>query len=240
MIRYLRMSQPISNGSDNCDERLSLASIRRMAAKVVSSVLALVFAGLVAGCHTIRETAPPRTATEELLLSTAADRAVTNEDFSWLKGKRVFLEDKYFESYDKGYVVGLIRQCLSEAGALLTATNTQAEFMVEIRSGALSINSSETLFGIPAATAPVPLTGAIQTPEVAFYKSQKDDSISKFALYAYRRESGNFVQAVGPMTGGAYFHLYKILGMSWKRTDVPELKHPPKSTHPAGRNQTGQ
>ena len=180
--------------------------------------------GAVTGCRSFRQTEPPRTATEQLLLSTAANRALTNADFSWLKGKKIFVEDKYFESYDKGDAVSLIRQHLSAAGALLTTTNDKAEIIVEIRAGVLSVNSAQTLFGIPAATAPVPLAGAVPTPEIALYKSEKDDSVSKLALFAYKRESGEYIQASPPMIGYAYFHLFKLFGISWRRTDVPELK----------------
>ena len=124
------------------------ARLRAGKRSVVTGAFGLALIGLAAGCHTIRQTDPPRTASEELLISTAADRAMTNEDFSWLKGKKIFVEDKYFESFDKGYAVSLIREHLSSAGGLLTATNDKADFIVEIRSGALSINSAETLFGM--------------------------------------------------------------------------------------------
>ena len=203
------------------------ANIRAKAQAVILGAVALLFIGAVTGCHTVRQTDPPRTATEELLISTAANRALTNEDFSWVKGKRIFVEDKYFESYDKGFAVSLIRQCLSKNGGLLTSTNDKADLIVELRSGALSINSQETLFGIPATTLPVPVTGAVSLPEVAFYKSTKEDSISDLYLFIYERESGNFVQSDGPMAAGAYFHLYKLLGIQWKRTDVPDLKKKP-------------
>jgi hypothetical protein len=205
---------------------------------VITGAVALVLAVGVTACHTVRQTDPPRTATEELLISTAADRALTNQDFSWLKGRRIFVEDKYFESYDKGYAVSLVRQCLSAGGGLLTPTNDKADLVVEIRSGALSINSAETLFGVPSAPVPVPLTGAVQLPEIAFYKSDKEDSIAKFALFVYERDSGNFVASRGPYYGGSYYHLYKLLGVNWKRTDVPALKKPvwkpvPPDDHPA-------
>ncbi len=209
------------------------AGVRAAARAVILGVIALLLVVTVTGCHTVRETDPPRTATEELLISTAADRALTNEDFSWLKGKKVFVEDKYFESYDKGYAVSLIRQCLSAGGGLLTSTNDKADLIVEIRSGALSINSQETLFGIPSTVLPVPVTGAVALPEVAFYKSTKEDSISKFALFVYERDTGNYVQSQGPMVAGAYFHLYKLLGFQWKRTDVPALKKPAYKAKPA-------
>ncbi len=188
----------------------------------------LVLAVLLSGCYTAKVSEPPRTALEQVLLSRASDLAMQGVDLSWLNGKKIFVEEKYFDSYDKGYVISLIRQHLSQAGARLVSTNQNADVIVEIRSGGLGMNTSEMLFGIPTLTVPVPFSGPLQTPELAIYKSQKADSIGKFALFAYVRESGEFVQSVGPVSGYAHFYLYKILGIAWKKTDVPQLKSHPK------------
>jgi hypothetical protein len=158
-----------------------------------------------------------------LLISTAADTALRDVDFSWLKAKKVFVEEKYFDSYDKGYVMSLIRERIAAGGGLLTSTNGSADVVVEIRSGALSINNSELLVGLPSMTLPVPLTGPVPTPEIAIYSRKADKSIAKLALFAYERASSKYIKSVGPMSGTAYFRLYRALVVSWQRTDVPEL-----------------
>jgi hypothetical protein len=194
----------------------------------------LLLAAALCGCHTVRESTPPRTATEQLLLTTAADNALAEQRFSWLEGKRTFLQDKYFESYDKGFVVGLIRERLSASGALLVKRENRAEVIVEIRSGALSMDNSERLVGLPAMTLPVPLAGPLQTPEIAFYRCKRSDSVAKFALFAYERVSGHYLRSVSPMLGRAQLRLYKVLIFSWQRTDVPELPlhNNPKAANP--------
>jgi hypothetical protein len=192
-------------------------------ARAARGLLWLALMAWVAGCQLVKESAPPRTATEQLLLSTATDSALEDTRFSWLEGKRVFVEEKYFESYDKGYAVGLIRERLSASGALLAKTDDKADVIVEIRSGALSINASETLVGLPAMTMPVPLTGPVPTPEIGLFSKRASISIAKIALFAYERPSGRYLQSAGPMVGRAHFHLYKILFVSWRGSDVPEL-----------------
>jgi hypothetical protein len=176
------------------------------------------------GCSTVRRTEPPRTATEELLISQASEKAMQPVDFTWVNGKKVFVEDKYFESYDKGQAVSLIREKISRAGGLLTPTNDKADIIVEIRSGGLSVNSSDYMIGIPSVTLPVPVTGPVTTPEVAFFKDEKDFGIAKFSLFAYARETGAFTNASGPDSGKAHFYLYKLFGIGWQRTDVLELQ----------------
>jgi hypothetical protein len=197
--------------------------------KASTIVWLTILAAALCGCTTVRESTPPRTATEQLLLSTAAQSATEDRDFAWVSGKKIFVEEKYFESYDKGNAIGLLRERLSASGARLVKTDTQAEIIVEIRSPVLSMNNSSTLIGVPAMTVPVPLAGPLQTPEIALYKNSLADSIAKFALFAYERESGRYVASADPMLGRAQLHLYKVLFISWKKTDVPELKKPKKA-----------
>lgn len=184
----------------------------------------------VTGCHTIKDTTPARTATEQLLLSAASERALTQaEPLDWLKGKRVFVEDKYFESYDKGQAVGVVRERLSAAGCLLADTSTNAEIIVEIRSAALSIDDDDYLVGLPSLPIPIPFAGTTKTPEIPLYKAKKFDAIGKVALFGYDKASGRYIAAAGPIAGRAYLHRYSLLFISWRRTDVPELPgHHPK------------
>jgi hypothetical protein len=202
-----------------------------MSAKCIASYSSLLLLSLVCGCYTAKVSEPPRTALEQMLLSRAADLTMEQVDFTWLRGKKVFVEEKYFESYDKGYAISLIRQRISQDGGLLMSSNINAEVIVEIRSGGLGMSTSEALIGLPALTVPVPFSGAMQTPEIALYKNQTADSMAKFALFAYRRETGENLRSVWPVSGYAHFRLYKILGIAWRRTDVPQLmRHPlPKS-----------
>jgi hypothetical protein len=184
----------------------------------------LACAAVLCGCRTVRESAPPRTATEQLLLSTAANNALADTRFDWLEGKKTFVEDKYFESYDKGHAIGAIRERLSASGALLVSKEEQADIVVEIRSGVLSMDNSDFLIGLPAMAVPIPLTGSpVQTPELALYKSKRADSVAKFALFAYERVTGHYLRSVNPMLGRAKLCLYKVVFISWQKTDVPEL-----------------
>src|ERR1035441_4077829 len=69
------------------------------------------------GCTQTILTAPQRSATEQLLLSTAAERAIVSTNLSLFDGKKVFFDASYFESYDGKYAIGTIRDALSRAGA---------------------------------------------------------------------------------------------------------------------------
>ena len=177
---------------------------------------------LLGGCVTNKTTTPTRTATEQLLLSTATDRALQSANFMAFENQKVFLDTTYFDSYDSKYAIGTIRDALSRAGALLEDNVTNSDIIVEARSGALSIDSAVLLFGIPNMAVPVPLAGALQVPELAFYKSDKEGSTAKIALLAFVKKSGAHVYSSGPLDGKSYDKHYKLLFISWIRTDIPE------------------
>lgn len=180
---------------------------------------------LLTACHGIRVSEPTRTATEQLLLSTATDEAVQDIDLSPLKDRKIFFDDTYFESYDDGYAKGSIRELIATAGGKLVSKRDKSEVVVEARSGALGIDSRESLLGLPELNLPIPLAGQVQSPELVLYKSQKSDSVAKFALIAYETESGDLQVRTGSMVGKSKFYHYKILGfINWRSTDIPEQK----------------
>lgn len=130
-------------------------------------------------------TSPPRSVTEQLLLSTAADRALTNADFQIFADKKIYLDATYFDSYDSKYAIGSIRDALSRAGALLVEAATNSDVIIQARSGGLSIDGSDSLIGVPNLILPIPFSGPLPIPELALYKTQKQHYIAKIALLAY-------------------------------------------------------
>jgi len=188
----------------------------------VLSISCLLAAWLAGGCTTEKNTTPARSATEQLLLSAAADRAARAANLEIFAGRRVYLDAAYFDSYDSKYALGTVRDALSRAGALLMESPTNSEIIVEARSGALAIDMADTMFGIPAMSVPLPLTGLVQTPELAFYKAQKQNSAAKFALLAYAHESRAHIYSSGPLDGTSSLNHYRLLVVSWTHTDLPE------------------
>jgi hypothetical protein len=185
----------------------------------------LVLTMTISGCSTAITTNPPRSVTEQLLLSTAADRAIASASLPMVQGKKVFVDGTYFDSYDPKYVLGSIRDAFSRAGALLVDTVSNSDIIVEARSGGLSTDASESLLGVPATGIPIPLAGVVSIPELAIYKSSRQHSIAKLALLAYDTHSREHIYSSGPMVGKSYNKYYKFLGLiQWTTTDIPEKK----------------
>jgi hypothetical protein len=199
-----------------------------MGLKIFIAGIFLAVAALVGGCSSFKMTNPPRSATEQLLLSSAADRALASVDLSVFLNQKVFLDTAYFESYDSKYAIGEIRDALNRAGALLEPDAKSASIIIEVRSGALSIDSEDTLIGVPNIGVPIPLAGTISIPEVALYKSETQFAFAKIALLAYANQSRAHIFSSGPLDGKSYNKNHKILFIAWISTDLPEKQKKPE------------
>ena len=155
----------------------------------------------VTGCGTTRISDTLRTGTEQLLLSTAIERAVNDMDFSVLDGKDVYFDPQYLRGVsDEGYIISSIRQRLLAEGAFLKATRDEATYVVEARAGTVGTNRQDVLIGVPQVTLP---TGAMMPgapsaiPEIPLAKKTQQRGIVKLAAFAYNQQTGQAVWQSG-------------------------------------------
>lgn len=165
---------------------------------VACGALALVAA---AGCGTTKWSDSPRTATEQLLISDAVDRAVSEIDFGVLAGHDVYLQTKYFDgAVDDKYVIGTLRQHMLASGCIIKDKLEDAQYVVELRAGAIGTNRNDLLFGVPQTSLP---TGGMfpvaptSIPEIPLMKRTNQQAVAKIAVFAYERLSGQPVWQSG-------------------------------------------
>jgi len=191
-------------------------------------VLMVAFALGVGGCTTTNETNPQRSATEELLISGAADRAAAQLDLAIPRGTKVFIDPSKFDvsTIDGKYALGQIEDKLVRSGAKPVGERKDAEMVVQPRVGALSIDDDQFLIGIPKMNLPIPLAGTLSTPEVALYKKRTRSGIAKFAATAYGENENLASASTDPKYGLAHEREWTVLlFFSWKNSDVaPENK----------------
>lgn len=189
-----------------------------------SARLAVVLLLGLAACSTVRETEPGRTATEQLMFSTAADRAADQLAFILPEGARVFVDASYAEGTDSKYLLGAIRDRILLKGANLVNDRGQADIVIEPRIGAMSIDRNKTLYGTPDFGIPLPLTGDLRIPEMALFKRDVRQAVIKVAATGYDAKTGKLTQSIDPVYGFAYkTDWVALLFFSWSRNDlVPE------------------
>ncbi len=146
------------------------------------------------GCGTTRWTDTSRTATEQLLVSDAVDRAVDAIDFGVLAGQSVFLDTEHIDGItDQGYVIGSLRQKLLASGCVLKADRKDAKYVVEPRIGAVGTDRHELLYGVPATNigSVMSLPGVPSSvPEIPIVKRTDQIGVAKISVFAYVQETG--------------------------------------------------
>ncbi len=159
---------------------------------------------LISGCGTTRTSNTARTATEQLLISDAIDRAVQSINFSKLAGRSVYFDERHlYEVVDDGYLISSFRQHLLASGCILKDAREQATYVIEPRAGAIGTDNDELLFGIPATNVPqLTLLSGLPSaiPEVPVIKRRHQRGVAKVAVFAYRRDTGEPVWQSGIAT----------------------------------------
>jgi hypothetical protein len=181
----------------------------RRSARILA-LLMLLTALSQTGCTTVRTTNPPRTATEQFLISQAAMEAIRELSAEGLRGRLAFVDPTFFEAIDESYIIGELRAKLLEAGVALTNDRQAAEIIVETRTTGVGIDFYEFLLGIPsvnvgtvaaaAGAPPVP----VSTPELALIKNTRQLGFAGVAFVAYWADTGELITSAGPAIGESH------------------------------------
>lgn len=220
---------------------LLLSPIRALRSTVSGRAVALVpviaFLLLAGGCTTVRVTDPPRTATEQFLISGSISEAINALSMDGLRDQLVYLETAYLTgdpppssgiknqiidrtrpNQDFTFLLAELRARMLKEGVRLTETREEATVVVEPRTGGVGIDRYEFLLGLPS----VAVSGSIGveaagnvpllTPELAILKSTRQLAYSSVAFVAYRVKGGELVSQSGPFVGKRMRADYWILG----------------------------
>jgi len=200
--------------------------LRRLPAQLVLAVALLA----IAACSSSRKTQPEHSATEQLLVTNAVDKAVRQLRLPLPDGTRVYLRTDGIEGDYAPYTKAAIREAIVEQGAYLTAERGDADTVIDVRAGALSSDEFETLVGMQSFEVPIPLAGNIETPEIAFYKRSERRGVAKVAATAYSADAGKHIASTGQTYGFAHKRQWTMLiFFSWQEDDlIPDHVEPSK------------
>ncbi|MFM8253233.1 MAG: DUF6655 family protein [Planctomycetota bacterium] len=170
-------------------------------------------------CQTGCGSTKSRTATEQLLMSDAVDRAVAQIDFKELSGQKVFFDTKFvvntkdpaFIGNLKGlgyvnaeYVISSLRQQMVAADCRLQDKLEDADFVVEARLGAVGVDNNEVVYGLPA-SAPYSAAANVVSngpsipslPELSVARKIVQVGAAKIGVFAYERQTREPVWQAG-------------------------------------------
>lgn len=153
------------------------------------------------GCTTVRESYPSRTATEQLIISEAADNAAKDFKLNIAKERTCYLDATNFEGVDAKYAVSAIRQKLMEQGIALLDKRDDADTIIEIRAGALSMDSRSKTLNLPGINvgSVIPI---IPSPLNFNQLSRKvDEGMAKISGFAYDKKTGHLLSVAETVVG---------------------------------------
>lgn len=140
----------------------------------------VVLSGILPGCTSTKTTNTARTGTEQLLISNAIDQSLGKIDFTPMAGKKVHVEEKYLDSVDKGYVASTVRHHVLAAGGALAPKPEEADVVLEIRSGGIGTDTSDSFLGVPG----ISLPGMLTLPDVKLITRTRQSAYAKLGLVA--------------------------------------------------------
>ncbi|WP_183212047.1 DUF6655 family protein [Brevundimonas variabilis] len=186
------------------------------------SAIVLVLASLLAACASTSETNPSRTATEQLLIARAADKAVEGLRLPVPDGTRVFVDDAFFRAENASYAVSAIRNALSVAGYALANDRNSAEAVFELRAGALSLEQMRRVVGLPPLAVPINESfNVVSIPELSIYSRRDRVGVAEFSGFVYDGRTGTPLGAVAPMIGEYRIRSHKVLMViAWGQQSV--------------------
>ncbi len=149
------------------------------------------------GCGTSRWSDSKRTATEQMLISDAVERAVMLIDMRPLSGQSVFLDTTILDDATDGkYMASALKHQLLASGCEIAPDKDHASIIVEARAGAIGTDRTDLLLGIPATSVSFMGNGT-SIPEIAAYKRTHQRGVAKVNLFAYERTTGRPVWQSG-------------------------------------------
>jgi len=183
----------------------------------------------LAGCQTnLRVTDSGPTASEQFLMSQAAEKAVAQLSFESLHGRDVFMDTTYYDSQKQPFILGEVRARCFREGIRLVPARDKAQIVLEVRSGAVGIDRHDFLIGIPSLQADVGTTESnlrnipLLTPELALVKNIEQRGYANVAFVAYWVDTSELVSSSGPFVGRTFREDWWFFGFGPRTVgDIP-------------------
>lgn len=169
---------------------------------------------IISGCGTTKWSDTSRTATEQLLITSAMDQVVDEFNFYPLSGRKLYINKAGVNCTDSQYLISILRQQLAANGVLVKDKEEDADYILEIAPGAAGTNRYDLMYGIPKTEIPSLVTGGTVSaiPEIALIKRTDQKAQVKLMLWAYNKKNGAIIWQSGNKTKTAHLRNRWILG----------------------------
>ncbi len=191
---------------------------------VCGSIAALFL--LTGGCSTPQITDTARGVTEQILLSTVSERAISQMRLDNYREKKAFVEYDFLEpQVDKANVKGLLEMHFASFGITLVKDVAQADIIIQPLCGVLATDNMQLLVGTPDLPIPLPDTNLnFAIPEVPLLKKLQRRAFARFNLNILNAKDRSPVEAIRNSNAEAEYINWIILFIPFNTHTLPMLK----------------
>jgi len=152
----------------------------------------------------------PRTAVQQILVTEAIERALDGLEWPDLEGRTVVVRSgapgvgygSPSLTTDEGYLLRAGEVRVARSGGRVVDDPSQADYVLTLLAGALSLDRSRRLFGIEGTEGGFfPIT----FPMLAIYERLHEEGFAKTQIVLNDAHSGGLVHASGPATATTYY-----------------------------------
>jgi hypothetical protein len=157
---------------------------------------------VASGCAFSSRVETPRSSWEQILATTAIDRALKQVEWPEVDGKSVFVEvGPPGDVLDDLYLQRSIEVALADRGAQIARNAEGAEYLLSCLVGAIGLDISGRFMGLMGSQGGfIPFT----IPELALYKNTLRRGVAKTEIYLVDLETKKIIHHSGPVEGAAY------------------------------------
>ncbi len=210
---------------NNCPTSLLAGSALRGGARPVRHLagLTLLLMATLTGCVTPRITDTARSAIEQNLLATAAERAVKMMDFSEFKNKKATMDySQLATQVDKEYIMAVFETHLGNNGVKVVTNADNAEIRIKLFCGIFAADDTKFEIGTPELPIPVPYTDlSFAIPALSLFQKINRSGYCRIGAAVYDAKTDDFLKSfTGINTKTEYNNWVLILFFPFTTTDL--------------------
>ena len=158
---------------------------------------------VASGCAFSSRVQTPRSSWEQILATTAIDRALKQIEWPEVEGKSVFVEvGPPGDVLDDLYLQQSIEVILAGRGAQIARNVESAEYVLNCLVGAIGLDINGRFLGVQGTSGGILLP--FRFPDLALYKNTLRRGVAKTEIYLVDLETNKVVHHSGPVEGATY------------------------------------
>jgi hypothetical protein len=155
------------------------------------------------GCAFHNQVQTPRSSWEQILATTAIDRALEQLEWPEVDGKSIYVEvGPPGDVLDELYLQRSIEIALANRGAQIARNPESAKYVLTCLIGAIGLDINGRFLGLQGGSGGILLPFMI--PELPLYKNTLRRGVAKIETYLVELETKKIVHHSGPVEGSAY------------------------------------